>query len=116
MDTTILTAPMVELNSFDNLFIELTNQNCNLKCKHCYIDFDPYKKIKDFIPTEQIKQAIKDLDDYKIKMIYLTGGEPLLHPDFNTILRFCLKYKPVTIFSNGININDKKARFLKTCC
>ncbi len=113
MDTTILTAPMVELNSFDNLFIELTNQNCNLKCKHCYIDFDPYKKIKDFIPTEQIKQAIKDLDDYKIKMIYLTGGEPLLHPDFNTILRFCLKYKPVTIFSNGININDKKARFLK---
>ena len=113
MGTAILTAPMVELNSFDNLYIELTNQNCNLKCKHCYMNFDVYKKIKDFIPIEQIKQAIKDLEKYDIKMIYLTGGEPLLHPDFNAILRFCLKYKPVTIFSNGININDKKARFLK---
>lgn len=113
MGTTILTAPKVELSSFDNLFIELTNQNCNLKCKHCYINFEPYKKIKDFIPIEQIKQAIKDLESFDIKMIYLTGGEPLLHPDFNAILRFCLKHKPVTIFSNGININDKKARFLK---
>ena len=109
MGTTIFTAPMVELETFDNLFIELTNQNCNLKCKHCYINFEPYKKIKDFISVDVIKQAIIDLKDYDVKMIYLTGGEPLLHPDFNTILRFCLKHKPVTIFSNGININDKKA-------
>lgn len=113
MGMTILTAPKVELENLDNLYIELTNQNCNLKCKHCYINFDPYKKIKDFIPLDTIKQAISDISDYDVKMICLTGGEPLLHPDFNTILRFCLKHKPVTIFSNGININDKKARFLK---
>lgn len=113
MGTTILTAPIVELSNLDNLFIELTNQNCNLKCKHCYINFDSYKKIKDFIPVDVIKQALQDTKNLNVKMIYLTGGEPLLHPDFNTILRTCLKYKPVTIFSNGININDKKARFLK---
>lgn len=113
MGTTILTAPMVELKSFDNLFIELTNQNCNLKCKHCYINFEPYKKIKDFISIDVVKQSMTELKNCNIKMIYLTGGEPLLHPDFNAILRFCLKHKPVTIFSNGININDKKARFLK---
>ncbi len=113
MGTTILTAPMVELKSFDNLFIELTNQNCNLKCKHCYINFEAYKKIKDFISIDIIKQSISELKTHNIKMIHLTGGEPLLHPDFNAILRFCLKHKSVTIFSNGININDKKARFLK---
>ena len=113
MGTTILTAPQVELTNLDTLFIELTNQNCNLRCKHCYINFEPYKKIKDFIPFDTIKQAIADTKDLSVKMICLTGGEPLLHPDFNTILRFCLKHKPVTIFSNGININDKKARFLR---
>ena len=84
-----------------------------MRCKHCYISFEPYKKIKDFISFDSIKQAINDLKAYEIKMIYLTGGEPLLHPEFNSILRFCLKHKPVTIFSNGNNINDKKARFLK---
>ena len=113
MGTTILTAPMVELKSFDNLFIELTNQNCNLKCKHCYINFEPYKKIKDFIPVEIVKKALLTTGDLGVEMIYLTGGDPLLHPDFNTILRMCLKYMPVTIFTNGMNINDKKARFLK---
>jgi len=113
MGTTILTAPQTELTNLDTLFIELTNQNCNLKCKHCYINFEPYKKIKDFIPFETIKQALKDTKDFNVKMICLTGGEPLLHPEFNAILRTCLKHKPVTIFSNGININDKKARFFK---
>lgn len=113
MGTTILTAPRVELSSLENLYIELTNQNCNLKCKHCYINFDPYKKIKDFIPIDTIKQALEDIKTLDVKMIYLTGGEPLLHPDFNTILRTCLKHLPVTICSNGLNINDKKARFLK---
>ncbi len=113
MVTTILTAPKVELENLDNLYIELTNQNCSLKCKHCYITFDPYKKIKDFLPLDIIKQALLDTQNLNVEMIYLTGGEPLLHPDFNTILRTCLKYKPVTIFTNGMSINDKKARFLK---
>ena len=113
MGMTILTAPQVELNNLDILFIELTNQNCNLRCKHCYIHFEPYKKIKDFIALDTIKQALSETKGLNVKMICLTGGEPLLHPDFNAILRTCLKYKPVTIFSNGININDKKARFLK---
>lgn len=113
MAKTIITAPQTELQNLDTLFIELTHQNCNLRCKHCYISFDPYKKIKDFIPFDNIKQALKDTKSLNVKMICLTGGEPLLHPEFNAILRTCLKHKPVTIFSNGININDKKARFLK---
>ena len=109
---TILTAPVVELKKLENLYIELTNQNCNLKCKHCYISFD-FKKVKDYIPFDTIKKALKDLKDSDVKNICLTGGEPLLHPDFNAILRTCLKHKPTIIFSNGMNINDKKARFLK---
>ena len=112
MGTTILTAPKVELDKFDNLFIELTNQNCNLKCKHCYINFEPYKKIKDFISIDIIKQAISDLKNFDIKMIYLTGGEPLLHPDFNAILRYCLKKYNVCICTNGSFLNEKKIRFL----
>lgn len=113
MGTTILTAPKVELQNLDNFYIELTNQNCSLKCKHCYINFDPYKKVKDFLPIDIIKQALTNTANMDVKMICLTGGEPLLHPDFNTILRTCLKFKPVTIFTNGMSINDKKARFLK---
>ena len=31
-----------------------------------------------------------------------------MHPDFNQILRMCLKISNVTVLTNGTMINDKK--------
>lgn len=109
----ILTSPKSELVSFDSLFIELSMKACNLKCKHCYIDFKNEKNVKNFIHIDKIKEALFDLKNENIKFIHLTGAEPMLHPDFNSILRFCLKHSSTVIHTNGYSINDKKARFLK---
>ena len=108
----VLLAPQVKLENFRNLFIELTINTCNLNCKHCYIEHSANKKEKSFISSETIYEALKDLKDEKIEMIYFTGTEPMLHPEFNSILRLCLKFTPVTIFTNAMCINEKKARFL----
>ncbi len=113
MKNTIITAPCNELKEFESLFIEMTAKNCNLKCKHCYIDFKENKKVKDYIPIDKVKQALSILKVENIKFIHLSGAEPMLHPDFNSILRLCLKYASVVIHTNGMNINDKKARFLR---
>ena len=109
----ILTAPCVKLKELNHLFIELSAANCNLHCKHCYLEFNPYKKVKDFISIDKIKKMLSDTKSENLKCIYLTGGEPMLHPHFNTILRMCLKRCSTTIFTNGMLINDKKARFLR---
>ena len=106
-------APKVEMGELNNLFIELCQKACNLKCKHCHIERNPYKQEQDFIPLEKVKAALLDTRGENLHYIYLTGGEPLLHPDFNAILRMCLKFSNVTILTNGFLINDKKARFLK---
>ena len=37
----------------------------------------------------------------------------MTHPEFNSILRLCLKRTNVCICTNGSFINEKKARFLK---
>lgn len=112
MNKTIIKAPCVNLTSLETLFIEMTAQNCNLKCPHCYIDFKD-KKVKDFIPLEKVKQALSAINRKNLQFINLTGAEPMLHPDFNHILRLCLKYSSVVINTNALNINDKKARFLR---
>ena len=109
----IMQAPVVELNELNNLFFELTNKNCNLKCSHCYIERNPYKKEKDFLPVDKIKQVLLSVRRENIKSLYLTGGEPMTHPDFNSILRMCLKISNTTVMTNGTFINDKKARFLR---
>ncbi|MBQ3310933.1 radical SAM protein [bacterium] len=102
-----------ELTELNHLFIELTEKNCNQHCRHCYIDFPLSKAKKDFIDVEKVKQALIDTKDEKIQCIYLTGAEPMLHPDFNSILRLCLKKHNVCICTNGSLLNEKKVRFLK---
>ncbi len=112
MNKTIIKAPSIDMLKMESLFIEMTAQNCNLRCKHCYIDFSD-KKVKDFIPIEKIKQALLTIDRSDLQYIHLTGAEPMMHPDFNHILRLCLKYSSVIIHTNALNINDKKSRFLR---
>lgn len=111
--TSIFSAPVVQMAELNNLFIELTAKNCNQRCKHCYINFPISKNIKDFISIDRIKTALNDTKNENIKIIYLTGAEPMTHPEFNTILRLCLKRASVCICTNATFINEKKARFLK---
>lgn len=109
----IFSAPVIQLAELNNLFIELTAKNCNQRCKHCYINFPMSKNVKDFTSVDKIKAALSDTKDENIKIIYLTGAEPMTHPEFNTILRLCLKRASVCIWTNATFINEKKARFLK---
>lgn len=111
--SSIFSAPVIEMAELNSLFIELTAKNCNQRCKHCYINFPISKNVKDFIPIDKIKIAIDELQNEKIEVIYLTGAEPMTHPDFNSILRLCLKRANVCICTNSTFINEKKARFLK---
>lgn len=113
MKSSIYHAPVCQLKALNNLFIELTEKNCNQRCKHCYIDFPLSKKVKDFISIDTIKKALNDTMQEPVQCIYLTGAEPMTHPDFNSILRLCLKRCNVCICTNGSFINEKKARFLK---
>jgi len=109
----ICTAPIYKLDKLKNLFIELTAKNCNQRCTSCYIDFPISKNIKDFISIDTIKEALNDTMNENIDCIYLTGGEPMTHPDFNSILRLCLKRSNVCICTNSSFLNEKKIRFLK---
>lgn len=55
-------------------------RRCNLTCKHCYsISAD-----KDFpgeLSTEQVYTVMDDLKQFKVPVLILSGGEPLLRPD-----------------------------------
>ncbi len=68
------------------LFIELTDR-CNLLCRHCGSECDPTRShyIDTGLITKAIWEIAEDLgnDSY---MICITGGEPLLHPDFEDIV------------------------------
>ena len=68
------------------LFFELTD-SCNLRCRHCGSNCEPSRS--QFADTSMLidllEQLKKDFADSEF-MICLTGGEPLLHPDFDKIV------------------------------
>ena len=55
-------------------------RRCNLACKHCYsISTD-----KDFageLTTAEVFTVMTDLREFKVPVLILSGGEPLLRPD-----------------------------------
>ena len=61
-------------------------RRCNLKCKHCYaISAD-----HDFpgeLTSEQINTTMDDLKAFRVPVLILSGGEPLLRPDIFEISR-----------------------------
>lgn len=110
--TSIYTAPVYKLEELNNIFIEMTARNCNQRCQNCYIEFGISKNVKDFISIDRIKEALEDTKCENLHCIYLTGAEPMTHPDFNSILRLCLKRCNVCICTNASFLNEKKIRFL----
>lgn len=59
-------------------------RRCNLTCKHCYsISTD-----KDFpgeLDTDQVYNVMDDLKQFKVPVLILSGGEPLMRPDIYDI-------------------------------
>jgi len=88
------------VNVPDHLYVELTNR-CNLRCTHCYLSAGPGRT--DVLHTDLIKRALREFADLGGYSVALSGGEPLLHPDWAAILSEATSMNlSVTVVTNGI--------------
>lgn len=96
--------------------IDLTYR-CNNKCVHCYCNLpeNDASAIKEELTTDEIKKLFDDLASLGTLWLLITGGEPLLRPDFEEIyLHAKKKGFLITLFSNGTLIDDKALDLLST--
>lgn len=90
---------------------EITNR-CNYNCKHCFNAVDNNTS-NDIFTLDEAKDLIKQMADCGINAITLTGGEPMLHPDFFDIVFEIMKQGMYVeeLNTNGFYIN--KAALIK---
>lgn len=89
-----------------------TTRTCNLRCRHCYSESDN-KKYNE-MNTQEAKQFIDDLADFKVPVILFSGGEPLVRPDFFELAEYASqKGIRTTISTNGTLITPEVAARLK---
>src|SRR5207244_2542090 len=58
-------------------------RRCNLSCTYCN-EYDDFSKP---VPTETVVARINSLADLGTVIVTLSGGEPLLHPELDDIIR-----------------------------
>ncbi len=61
-------------------------RRCNLTCKHCYTTSTDIN-FPNELSTPEIYTVMDDLKAFKVPVLILSGGEPLLHPDIFAISR-----------------------------
>ena len=91
--------------------LELTRR-CNLRCVHCYLgDQAAQHRLQDReLAVGAVKAAVSEWAQAGCLYLTLTGGEPLLRPDFPEIYRHARERGlVVTVFTNGTLVTEEIA-------
>ena len=92
---------------------------CDQRCKHCYIFAENTQKCPDRMSRDQMAAVLENCLDFcetfgRQPYFYLTGGDPILHPDFWTLLTmFKERAIPFTIMGNPFHLTADVCRRMK---
>ena len=96
------------------LAINLTRR-CNLECAHCYLDAGIlHRGDNDELTTDEVRALLDDVAAMGHgTMIVLTGGEPLMRRDLETIVRHGVSAGlPMVIGSNAMMLSERRVQSL----
>src|SRR6516225_2191697 len=84
-------------------------RRCNLACKYCN-EFDDFSKP---VPTETMFRRVDRLAELGTSVITISGGEPLLHPELDEIIRRIRERGCIaTLITNGYLLTPERIKRL----
>lgn len=92
---------------------------CDQRCKHCYIFSEDNCKKLEAMNWEQMQETFYNCLDFckvydRLPYFYITGGDPILHPDFWKLLALLKEDDiPFTILGNPFHLTDEVCQKLK---
>jgi radical SAM/SPASM domain protein of ACGX system len=93
--------------------------DCDQRCKHCYIFSENNKKPIISMTLDEIKSVLSNCLEFCSRFnrepyFYITGGDPILHPNFWELMRIiqntCAEF---TILGNPFHLTDEVCKKLK---
>jgi len=96
------------LPSLRYLLAHITRR-CNLTCKHCYLGKGRTQDLK----PDDFKSLVDQFEKMQGLKLMISGGEPLLHPEIETILGIAASRRlRIVLLSNATLIDKKMAQML----
>lgn len=88
---------------------------CNFRCVHCCITKLRRKRGERCFTIDDVKELARQADEMGLAHIVITGGEPLVFPDFDDIVKAIDPQKfYITSDTNGWFLDAKRAKHLKS--
>jgi radical SAM protein with 4Fe4S-binding SPASM domain len=93
-----------------SLMIEPTNY-CNLGCAVCPTGNNTLKRQRGFMDLELFKKIMDQTGPYIMNLVLYELGEPYMHKDFNEMVKYAKKFKPIRVVTstNGHFIRTAEA-------
>jgi len=86
-------------------------RRCNLDCGYC----NEYDDVSKPVPLEEMKRRLDTLADMGTTIITISGGEPLMHPDLDEIIRHIRNCGMIAgLITNGFFLNRERIERLNT--
>ena len=80
-------------------------RRCNLSCKYC----NEFDETSPPVPTEEMLRRIEKLASLGLSALTFSGGEPLLHPDLDELIRSSRDKGMLTgLITNGFLLNEDR--------
>jgi MoaA/NifB/PqqE/SkfB family radical SAM enzyme len=80
-------------------------RRCNLSCAYC----NEYDKVSEPVPTDEMLRRIDKLAELGTTAITISGGEPLLHPGLDEIIRRIRSHGILaTLITNGYLLTSER--------
>jgi MoaA/NifB/PqqE/SkfB family radical SAM enzyme len=84
-------------------------RRCNLACGYC----NEYDKVSDPVPFDVMKRRLDKLGALGTSIITISGGEPLMHPQLDDIIRHIRSHKMIAgLISNGYYFTPERIKRL----
>jgi len=88
---------------------------CNFRCEHCCITKLRRKKGERYFTIDDVKELSRQADEMGLAHIVITGGEPLVFPDFDDVVKAIDPQKfYITSDTNGWFLDEKRAKHIKS--
>ncbi|MGH9163244.1 MAG: radical SAM protein [Vicinamibacteraceae bacterium] len=83
----------------------IPTRRCNIECGYC----NEYDKVSQPVPTEVMLSRIDHLARLRTSVLAFSGGEPLLHPDLDRLVRHIRSRGMMAgLITNGYLLSPKR--------
>src|SRR5262245_54917311 len=80
-------------------------RRCNIDCGYC----NEYDKVSPPVPTDVLKRRVDKLADLGTSVVAFSGGEPMLHPDLDELIRHIRSRRMMAgLITNGYFLVPKR--------